>query len=86
MECFDINGSGYLGRTSLAWAARNRHEEVVKILLGGKRSIRMCQIMTAKHRSRLPLSMEVREWCKFYSSLGKVCFLPLFHRREFRTL
>jgi len=30
----DIDGEGYLGRTPLSWAARNGHEEVVKILLG----------------------------------------------------
>jgi len=29
----DINGGGYLGRTSLSWAAYNGHEEVTKILL-----------------------------------------------------
>ena len=34
MECYDINERDILGRTPLAWAARNRHEEVVKMLLG----------------------------------------------------
>ena len=33
MECYDINGGGFLGRGPLTWAARNGHEGVVKILL-----------------------------------------------------
>jgi len=33
MECYDIN-EDFLGGGPLAWAARNGHEEVVKILLG----------------------------------------------------
>ena len=34
MECYDINEGDFLGRGPLAWAARNGHEGVVKILLG----------------------------------------------------
>ena len=34
MECYDINGEDGLNFTSLAWAAHNGHEEVVKILAG----------------------------------------------------
>jgi len=34
MECYDINEEDFLGGGPLAWAARNGHEEVVKILLG----------------------------------------------------
>ena len=34
MECYDVNGGDNRGSTPLAWAARNGHEEVVKILLG----------------------------------------------------
>jgi len=34
MECYDINEGDYSGRGPLAWAARNGHDGVVKILLG----------------------------------------------------
>ena len=34
MECYDINEEDFLGGEPLAWASRNGHEEVVKILLG----------------------------------------------------
>ena len=34
MECYDINEEDFLGGEPLVWAARNGHEEVVKILLG----------------------------------------------------
>jgi len=34
MGCYDINEVDFLGCGPLAWAARNGHEEVVKILLG----------------------------------------------------
>ena len=34
MECYDINEEDFLGGGPLAWAARNGHEGVVKILLG----------------------------------------------------
>ncbi|RPA98207.1 hypothetical protein L873DRAFT_1061721 [Choiromyces venosus 120613-1] len=34
MECYDINEEDFLGGGPLAWAARNGHEKVVKILLG----------------------------------------------------
>ena len=34
MGCYDINEGDFSGRTPLAWAAHNGHEEVVKILLG----------------------------------------------------
>jgi len=34
MECYDINGGDFMGCTLLAWAARNGHEKVVKILVG----------------------------------------------------
>ena len=34
MGCYDIGGGDFSGRTPLAWAAHNGHEEVVKILLG----------------------------------------------------
>ena len=34
MECYDIDEGDFSGCTSLAWGARNGHEEVVKILLG----------------------------------------------------
>ena len=34
MECHDVNEGDFLGHTPLAWAARNGHEGVVKILLG----------------------------------------------------
>jgi len=34
MECYDINGGDFMGCTPLAWAARNGHEKVVKILVG----------------------------------------------------
>ena len=34
MKCYDINGGDFSGCGPLAWAARNGHEEVVKILLG----------------------------------------------------
>ena len=33
MECYDINEGDFSGHGPLAWAARNGHEEVVKILL-----------------------------------------------------
>jgi len=32
--CYDIDRGDFAGRTPLAWAAHNGHEEVVKILLG----------------------------------------------------
>jgi len=34
MQCYDINEGDFRGHTPLAWAARNGHNEVVKILLG----------------------------------------------------
>ena len=34
MECHNINEGDFSGRGPLAWAARNGHEGVVKILLG----------------------------------------------------
>ena len=34
MECYDINGGDFGGDTPLAWAACNRHEGAVRILLG----------------------------------------------------
>jgi len=34
MGCYDINERDFLGRTPLAWAAHNGHEEAVRILLG----------------------------------------------------
>ena len=34
MGCYDINEGDFSGRTPLAWAAHNGHEELVKILLG----------------------------------------------------
>jgi len=34
MGCYDINGQDFAGYTPLTWAARNGHEEVVKLLLG----------------------------------------------------
>ena len=34
MECYDINEEDFLGGGPLAWATRNGHEKVVKILLG----------------------------------------------------
>jgi len=34
MKCYDINEGDSLGFTPLAWASRNGHEEVVKILVG----------------------------------------------------
>ena len=63
MECYDINEEDFLGGGPLVWAARNRHEDVVKILYysGGKRSIPTGQIKTAERRSRLPLSMDMKE-------------------------
>ena len=33
MECYDINKGGFCGKTPLAWAASEGHEEVVKIPL-----------------------------------------------------
>jgi len=36
MESYDINEGDFLGYTPLIWAARNGHEEMVKILLGRK--------------------------------------------------
>jgi len=32
--CYDIDGGDFSGCTPLAWAVRNGHEEVVKVLLG----------------------------------------------------
>jgi len=34
MECYNVNGGGVLGYLPLGWAARNRCEELVKMLLG----------------------------------------------------
>jgi len=36
MDCYDINESDFSGCTPLAWAARNGHGEVVKLLLERK--------------------------------------------------
>ena len=52
MGCYDIDAADFGGRTPLAWASRNGHGEVVKILLeGGADPNKLCD------SGRTPLSL-----------------------------
>ena len=55
------------GQTPLSYAAQRGHEEVVKILLGGEEINPTGRMAVAKHHSRMLLSMDMREWRKYYS-------------------
>ena len=62
MECYDISKEDFSGSGPLVWAARNGHEEVVKILLGREEVSPDKPDNKAEHRSHLPLIEDMREW------------------------
>ena len=61
-EEVDPDKPGNWGQTPLSYAAKYGHEGVVKILLGRQEVNADKPDNWAKHRSRMPLSMDMREW------------------------
>jgi len=67
MECYDINEGDFAGCAPLVWAAWNGHKRVVEILLGRKEINPDKPDNDGRHRSHVPLSMDMREYWECYS-------------------